>query len=57
MSGYLNIFDWLLKKAQTKIYCIKGIIFFPGLSFYVHIESPNPKNPEGPTPQVSNPIN
>ena len=25
-------------------------IFFPGLLFYVYIESPNPKNPEGPTP-------
>ena len=26
--------------------------FFPGLFFYVYIESPNPKNPEGPTPQA-----
>ena len=32
-------------------------IFFPGLFFYVYIESPNPKNPEGPTPQALNPIN
>ena len=31
--------------------------FFPGLFFYVYIESPNPKNPEGPTPQAPNPIN
>ena len=31
--------------------------FFPGLFFYVYIESPNPKNPEGPTPQPPNPIN
>ena len=26
--------------------------FFPGLFFYVHIKSSNPKNPEGPTPQA-----
>ena len=32
-------------------------IIFPGLLFYVHIESPNPKNPEGPTLQAPNPIN
>ena len=32
-------------------------IFSPGLFFYVYIESPNPKNPEGPTPQAPNPIN
>ena len=32
-------------------------IFFPGLFFYVYIESPNPKNPEGSTPQAPNPIN
>ena len=31
--------------------------FFPGLFFYVYIESPNPRNPEGPTPQAPNPIN
>ena len=31
--------------------------FFPGLFFYVYIESPNSKNPEGPTPQAPNPIN
>ena len=31
--------------------------FFPGLFSYVYIESPNPKNPEGPTPQAQNPIN
>ena len=31
--------------------------FFPGLFFYVYIESSNPKNPEGPTPQAPNPIN
>ena len=31
--------------------------FFPGLFFYVYIESPNPTNPEGPTPQALNPIN
>ena len=31
--------------------------FFPGLFFYVYIENPNPKNPEGPTPQTPNPIN
>ena len=30
--------------------------FFPGLFFYVHIKSSNPKNPEGPTPQAPNPI-
>ena len=30
--------------------------FFPGLYFYVYIESPNPKNPAGPTPQAPNPI-
>ena len=35
----------------------KGTIFFPGLFFYVYVESPNPKNPEGPTPQAPNPIN
>ena len=30
--------------------------FFPGLFFYVYIESPNRKiNPEGPTPQAPNP--
>ena len=34
-----------------------GTIFIPGLFFYVYIESPNPKNPEGPTPQAPNPIN
>ena len=31
-------------------------IFFPGLFFYVYIERPKPKNPEGPTPQAPNPI-
>ena len=31
--------------------------FFPGLLFYVYIESPNPKNPEDPTPQAPNPTN
>ena len=31
--------------------------FFPGLLFYVYIGSPNPKIPEGLTPQASNPIN
>ena len=31
--------------------------FFPGLFFYVYIESPNPKNPEDPTPQAPNPTN
>ena len=36
---------------------IKCTIFFPGLFFYVYIESPNTKNPEGPTPQAPNPIN
>ena len=32
-------------------------VFSHGYSFNVYIESPNPKNPEGPTPQASNPIN
>ena len=31
--------------------------FFPGLFFYVQIESPNPENPEDPIPQAQNPIN
>ena len=31
--------------------------FFPGLFFYVYIESPNLKKPEGPTPQTPNSIN
>ena len=31
--------------------------FFPGLFFHVYIESQNPKNPEGPSPQAPNPIN
>ena len=30
-------------------------VFFPYLFFYVYIESLNPKNPEGPTPQYPNP--
>ena len=29
--------------------------FFPGLFFYIYIESPNQKNPEGPTPQAQTP--
>ena len=33
--------------------CINGTIFFPGLFFYVDIESSN--NREGPTPQAPNP--
>ena len=38
--------------------CRVAEIFFPGLFFYVYIESPNPKkNPENPTPQSPNPIN
>ena len=31
--------------------------FFQGLFFYVYMESPSPKNPDGPTPQAPNPIN
>ena len=31
--------------------------FFQGLFFYVYIESSNPKNPKGPTPQAPNLIN
>ena len=30
--------------------------FFSELPLHVHIESPNPKNPEGPTPQSPNTI-
>ena len=30
---------------------------FPGLFFYVYIESPNPKNFESSIPQAPNPIN
>ena len=37
--------------------CLGRTIFFPGLFFYVFIESPNPKNPEVPTLQAPNPIN
>ena len=29
---------------------------FQGLFFYVYMESPNPKNPEGPTPRAPNHI-
>ena len=36
---------------------LQALFFFPGLFFYVYIESPNPKNPAGPTPQAPNPIN
>ena len=32
-------------------------LFYTGLFFYAYIESPNPKNSEGPTPQALNPIN
>ena len=32
-------------------------VFSPGLFFYVYIERPNPKNPEGPTAQTLNRIN
>ena len=35
----------------------KAPFFSDGLFFYVYIETPNPKNPEGPTPQAPNPIN
>ena len=31
--------------------------FLSFLFFYVYVESPNPKKPEGPTPQAPNPIN
>ena len=43
-------------KVFKQVVWVRGIIshesaiFFPGFFFYVYIESPNPKNPEGPTP-------
>ena len=55
-----RIYKTLYFKNQFPVstnYQVYGTIFFPGLFFYVHIESPNPKHPEGPTPQAPNPIN
>ena len=42
-----------ISRATNKL----RIISFPVLFSYVYIESPNPTNPEGPTPQAPNPIN
>ena len=44
-------------ELYTKSERLNCTIFFPGLFFYVYIESPNPINPESPTPQAPNPIN
>ena len=48
--------SYFLKTVQSSIIQQKQS-FSPGLLFYVYIESPNPKNPEGLTPQDPNPIN
>ena len=44
-------------KHQFSVSPASGTIFFPDLFFYVYIESPNPYNPEGLTPQAPHPIN
>ena len=56
-------FDYL----RYPIFLIKKLIFklkewsydrtASFLFFYVYVESPNPKKPEGPTPQAPNPMN
>ena len=51
----LNCF--VLISGAFRVVVVEAPFFFPGLFFYVYIESPNPKNPEGPTPQAPNPIN
>ena len=47
----------ILNNGQTTSAVCCATFFFTGLFFYVYIESPNLKNPEGPTPQAPNPIN
>ena len=44
--------DWLkVENNETATLNIEHH-FFPGLFVYVYIESPNPKNPEGPTHHI-----
>ena len=52
-----NIHQYNISKSvkSAKYKQIIRHLFFPGLFFYVYIASPNPKNPEGPTPQALNP--
>ena len=49
----IQICGWLIRMIKQKY----TAPFFPGLFFYVYMESPSPKNPDGPTPQAPNPIN
>ena len=61
LSQSLICFHWAtLSENPIKMHCwiiLNTPIYYLGLIFYVHIKSPNPKNPEGPTRQAPNPIN
>ena len=56
LCGYIYVIS-KNKWSQSGLHQTPSSTIFPGLFFYVYIESPNPKNPEGPTPQTPKTIN